>query len=118
MDEFEIHKGVFLYDDKLLGIGTIDWTGEIEHKVTLPPPKIKLNEPVTFHADIKSINPDLIEMLVGKYHFAVMAMKWALQNRTDLVHRYRYSKRIRIRLKYLNYIIRAYKDHMRGIGNA
>lgn len=97
-------------------IGLVKDDGEIEHKATLPPPKI--NEPVTFTADNVSINPDLWEKMLGPYCFARLAAGWAYGNRKDLFYRSRNNKRTRIQLKYYKYIIRAYREHLRGKKNA
>lgn len=110
--------GVFFNEHGVIGhggpieIGLVKDNGEIEHKATLPPPKI--NEPVTFTADIISINPDLWEKMLGPYCFARLAEGWAYYNRKDLFYRCRNSKRMRIYKKRYKYIIRAYKEHLRG----
>ena len=93
-------------------IGVVKDDGEVEHKATLPAPKI--NEPVTFTADNVSINPDLWEQMLSPYYFGRDAANWASRYRKDLFYRSRNNKRIRIQLKYYKYIIRAYREHLRG----
>ena len=79
---------------------------------------LTVNEPATFHADIAYIDPDLWEKAIGPYVFARLAAGWAYLNRKDLFYRCRNNKRLRICRKYYKYIIRAYKDHLRGKKNA
>ena len=101
-----------------LAIDTIDYVDleDIEDKATIG--TLTLNEPAEFNAEIVSINPDEWEKMVGPYVFARLAAGWAYYNRKNLFYRCRNNKRTRIQLKYYKYIIRAYKDRLRGKKNA
>lgn len=112
--------GVWLNECGVIGhceplvIDSIDYVDIEDIKDAATIGTLTLNEPATFHADIASINPDLWEMMIGKYCFALEAANWAYYDRKDLFYRCRNSKRMRIYKKRYKYIIRAYKDHLRG----
>lgn len=73
-----------------------------------------VNEPATFTCDNVTINPDLFEFMLGPYYFLDYALHWAVKCRKDLIHRVRYSKKKRIRRKYLKRIYNGYREHLKG----
>lgn len=72
------------------------------------------NEPATITCDTAYINADLWEFLIGPHYFLKGAQSWAALNCKDLFHRMTHTKRKRIRKKYRDRILEAYKNAIGG----